>query len=381
MKLHTPTKKLVKQLIAKQDAPIVSIIMPTHPSSSPEHFQEDRSRFNNLARKALHQLEDQNYNHEIVESMRQRLYVVHEDFDFWRNQADGLALYMNTHDEYAFKLPRQPKEHVVVEGVYHIAPLFVASQLNKKFLIYQPSYKDPQLYKADWYDMEPADVDLPHSIKEALRIDEYETDQQYNVVASPGGGSRGSAMFHGHGGSEDAKDSERFNYHKVLDDIVAPLANKSKRTVILAGPSEEVSAYKSRSKIKNIAEPTLEGNIQAHSKEKLHRRVREIISHLNEKEQEDMAQKLYQKNVLFDPDKIIQAISQGRVSSLFIGVIDKTSDHVAEHTDKKSMFQHPIKDTDLDMSIIRALHYSGEVFGLKQSLIPHGGAMAALLRY
>jgi hypothetical protein len=105
----------------------VSIYLPTPPET--QNVTLNRMSFGNLTRTALEQLDAAGFNKRRRADLQEQLLALNEDDDFWRLQANGLAV-LATPDSLrtlrTFRLTTEVTKTVEVSNRFHLRPLMRA---------------------------------------------------------------------------------------------------------------------------------------------------------------------------------------------------------------------------------------------------------------
>lgn len=109
----------LRLLMQHQDRWLVSIFMPTH--SVTTRVQEDRIRFKNLVKEAENKLDE--LGADKPDSLLEPAYRLLDDRPFWRDQSDGLALFVGEGLFKPYRLPLRFDELVSVTDRFHIKPI------------------------------------------------------------------------------------------------------------------------------------------------------------------------------------------------------------------------------------------------------------------
>lgn len=107
MGLHTdiPSRRQVELLLQARGDRLVSIYLPTSPIT-PE-ADAARIAFKNLAANAIAELREAGSDAADRESIEQALDDLHDDPDFWAEQAHSLAVFVDPRGLRSFRLPNR----------------------------------------------------------------------------------------------------------------------------------------------------------------------------------------------------------------------------------------------------------------------------------
>src|SRR4029450_5550305 len=124
--LHTdiPTRSEVQRLLVTREPHCVSAYLPTRPS--PQDAQADRIELKNLVAEASGQMEATAEDRRAVSGVRESLYALVDDDDFWRGQARSLAVFASPGGVRTFRLPNRLQSIVEVGDRFYVKPLLRA---------------------------------------------------------------------------------------------------------------------------------------------------------------------------------------------------------------------------------------------------------------
>jgi hypothetical protein len=122
--LHTdiPSRRQIERLLQARGDNLVSIYLPTTPIT-PE-ADASRIAFKNLAAEAVAELRASSAADR--EAIEQALEDLHDDDDFWAEQAHSLAVFADPHGLRSFRLPNHLTEAAQVADRFYVKPLLRA---------------------------------------------------------------------------------------------------------------------------------------------------------------------------------------------------------------------------------------------------------------
>ncbi|HEV2727097.1 MAG TPA: hypothetical protein VGV34_02325, partial [Solirubrobacterales bacterium] len=123
MSLHTdiPSRRQIERLLQAGGGHLVSIYLPTTPIT-PE-AEASRIAFKNLAAEAVSRLRAAGLDGADREAIEGALDDLHDDGDFWAEQAHSLAVFADPRGLRSFRLPNRLTAAVQVADRYYVKPL------------------------------------------------------------------------------------------------------------------------------------------------------------------------------------------------------------------------------------------------------------------
>ncbi|HYD97907.1 MAG TPA: hypothetical protein VEH84_00865, partial [Alphaproteobacteria bacterium] len=105
-------------LLNAQAQPAVSVYLPLHPTN--REIRQDSVRLRNLLQRAHGELLDQGLDAPMADALLKPAIDLIDDTGFWRDQDQGLALFIAPGEFHAHRLPVEPPEETVVGHQFHI---------------------------------------------------------------------------------------------------------------------------------------------------------------------------------------------------------------------------------------------------------------------
>ncbi len=374
----------LKGLMSKQDAPCLSMFMPTHRTGG--EIKQDQIRFKNLLRKAEERLATFGLRTQETLDFLEPLQKLASNVLFWRKQIDGLALFLSRKAFHSFSLPVSFEELVLISDRFHIKPLLPLFGQFPHYYLLALSQNQVRLYEGASARLWEVDVKgLPENMQAALQYDEPEKQVRFRG-ATAGGADRG-AMISGHGAEVDDTKDNLLKYFRKIDRGLREFLRDETAPLVVAGVEYLFPIYREANSYANLMEEGIPGNPEGLSPEVLHRQSWSIVKPFFMKTMENA---IAQYRRFFgtglasnDIETIVAAASHGRVGHLFItrgarqwGFCDPERDFV-----KLLAGQEPGSEDLLDFAAIHTYLAGGAVYLLPPEEMPDYSQVAAVFRY
>ncbi len=368
------------------ESPSVSILMPMHRAGAAK--EQDPIRLKNLIRSAEEILQDREIRQPQIDDLMRPAHELLADAAFWRESADGLALFLAHDTAHIFGSETTLDEHVSVSERFSIRPLLPAVQARQRFYVLALSKNRVRLMEAQGDAIAELELsDVPANLEDALRFDDFESHVQFHsgTPAVAGGRGRRSAMFHGHGGAPDVEKENLLRYFRMVERGVHAHLRDETAPLVLAGVDYLLPLYRDANSYPNVMDESLSGNPDEISPQELLSRTRDLLKpHFHaavERDRELLEAATASGGASFDLTEIIPAAHEGRVQVLFVpaeaagwGHYDPSSGRI-----DLSEEQHP-GDWDLaDLAVAETLLHGGVVHAAQVS--EDVTDAAALFRY
>jgi hypothetical protein len=153
----------LQELVRSVGFPRVSLYMPTHRTG--REIRQDPTRFKNLVRGMESELAAQGLRQDQIASLLGGAEdKFREDLDFWNDQDNGLAVFIEPGRTRMFHLPRAFDEETHVGPRYHVKPLIPLLMRDARFYVLAASQDHVALFVANRYGMrEIRDERIPAS--------------------------------------------------------------------------------------------------------------------------------------------------------------------------------------------------------------------------
>ena len=385
------SKSDLRNLLAHDGVPRLSLYMPTHRAGS----QEDPIRFKNLLDQAEERLSEYGLRGpEVQEFLEPARNQVAMEEAFWQ-QGDGLALFMAPRLLQYYRLPLDFEESLMVGKRFYLKPIFKVFQDSGHFYILALSQNEVRLLEGTKYGLNEIEVaQLPASRADALKWDNPERQTQSHIV---GAGNRGAhqgrpdVMFHGHGVGHDDEKSDILRYFQQVDKGLSEFLADKQEPLILAGVDYLLPIYQEANSYRNLVDERIDGNPENLRRETLHARAWELLAPRFKMEQQE-AFELYRQQFATgtgraskDIREILPAAYGGRVGRLFLreqaeiwGQYDLANNRVEVHSERK-----PDSEDLSNMAAVYSFQNDAAIYVVDASgdEMPDQTPIAAVFRY
>ncbi|KTD71538.1 hypothetical protein [Legionella tucsonensis] len=372
------------KLINYNEPPCLSLYQATH-RSHPDN-QQDNIRFKNLI-KVMEDSLMQHYTKSKAQDILQPFHELANDFTFWKNNDEGLAVLGAGDFFQIYKLPRPVPELAIVADNFHIKPLIRIIQSSDRYHILGLNRHEVKLFEGNRDSLREIelDADIPRTIVEALGD---ELTDPYQTAGSYGHGPSGPAMHHGHGGKKEEIDLDASRFFKIIDSkILNTYSRPSGLPLLLAALPEHHHLFHSISNNPFLIEKSLDIHPDALSISVLREKAWELmrpnyINKLNtliEKYHQAKDNQLGSDNL----SEIGKAAFDGRISALLIAA----ETHVGGRLDRATgviqpdELQNPSVNDLLDDLAVLTIKTGGDVVVVPSASMPTETGAAGIFRF
>lgn len=379
------TKDLFIQLSSYDQAPCVSILLPTHHAGVEVNEQADLMAFRNSLQE-VEKILAQKHDTILIKRMLEPAYELVKSNSFWRDLTDGLAVYFADGYFKYLRLPGTVSPQVRVNSSFYVSPLIPFMVKKEEFFLLDLAKKKPRFYRADAFGIEHLEIEeMPDSVADVVHFEEKDGD---NLFRTGGRGGTGGANFHGIGGGKpDEKQNIAAYFEEVDDTIWKTHLHNATAPLLLSGIDYLLPIYRSVSDYKNIWPEALTGNHKFQNDAELYREAMQVmLPYFNRNRDrwlEDFANKIATALTSSMVDAIIPAAYYGRIAQLFVKKDYKvwgSFDEAANKLNVTGMENGEAEDL-VDRAVIKTIQNGGEVFILEENQMPRSSEIAAIFRY
>lgn len=371
------------QLAAFRSSPAVSIFIPTHRAGVEVNELQDAQLFKSLLQETRKKLDEHGMKKGEIAPLVQAGADLLEDDDFWRNQQQGLGVFMGKDFFFTVKMPDQVNSEVFIGPHFYVVPLFPLLK-PKPFHFLVLNKGNARFFRGNRFGMEEMEVKgLPNGIDDVIHFEEKGGQQTFRR-----GGNKGKAAFHGHGAGLADEDEYIAHYLKEVDQtLMAEVLAAEKAPLLLAGAEGMITRYRQESRYPHVAAMSLPGNHEHENTSELFKKVLPVLEPYFEEDTENALKNYYNHSATplssTDPFKVFAACFYGKVSDLFVDAGLHIRGVFNQETGQASFRENFGIDTDclVNQGAVQAYLANGNVHVLKKEKMPEGSKVAAFMRY
>jgi len=372
MSLHTdiPSQLQIQRLLQAQGDHLVSIYLPTSPIT-PE-ADAARIAFKNLAAQAVEELRAAGIDTAGREAIEEELDDLHDDREFWAEQAHSLAVFADPHGLRSFRLPNRLSEAVQVADRYYVKPLLRTVTFPQTAFVLALAEGSVRLLEVtpDLPTFEVRVPDLPDDAADAVGKASI-TDR------SPARRLQGT---------EGRKTLVR-SYARAVDRALRGVLVGRELPLILAAAEPIDGIFRSVNSYPHLVDRSLPGSPEGSTDAELGEAARAVLDDLYSQQLRELGDRFEQRSAAgrtaVEINDLGRAATFGAVEILFVdidsrlaGTIDAESGAVSLD-DVEQAGDYGVID-ELCRRVVLA---DGKVLAVRAADVPGGGPAAAILRY
>ncbi len=368
----------------------ISLYLPTFRAGEEVDSHKGELRLKNLVKELRGKLEEKKLNSGEIDRLTQPLLALMEDVHFWRNQSDGLALFLQDGNMETFTLPIHFDEFIYLSDHYYLKPVVSLFSDTGKFYLLTLNLKNVRLFEGSRHTITELDVEdiLPGRLEDAVGYDYEEKSLQFRT--GHGGNPEhkdAGASFHGQGSGKDDKKNEIDKFFRSVDEGVMKILHDQKDPLVLACVEEYFSLYKEANTYKYLYDQFIDRNPGQEDPILLHELAWGLLEEHFKKERKQKIDQFLDLSArgrtASGIDDIVPAAIDGRIDTLFIqpgreeyGIFKQETHEVVkgeEHANAAALF---------NLATIHTLRNDGQVYKCSADEMPlKDTEINALLRF
>lgn len=365
-----PTPIEFDSLIRTRADACVSIYLKTTPLS--QHTASSRTELGNFIDEAGKQLLDAGTDKRLVTMLTESLEDLAEDDDFWRLQANSLAILATSNKLKTFRLANSVTPMVQVSDRFHLKPLLRAMTVPQSAMVLALSENGVRLVQVH-PDLPPSPVAIRNLPKDA--------------ASAVGTASVNSRSASGRIQGAEGQNVRLRQYARRVDEALRAVLSGQSTPLILAATGRLASLFPSVCSYPHLAERHIEDSGSRLSDAELADGARPVLDKLYAEELAHW-RATYEKltnegRATTELSDVARAATFGGISTLLVDVDAVVSGKIDEDTgsityaDAESAASYGV----VDEIVGRAIVTGARVLGVRKGNLPNNAELAAILRF
>lgn len=384
--MNTLTQVEIKSLVDYQNSPCISIYFPTHPAG-PE-IRQDPIRHKNALSEVEDKLTEMGWEAEEIKKLLKPAQALDYQ-EFWQYQGKGLSIFIAPNFFQYYTLPITVEELVVVGDCFQVKPLMPLLTNNGIFYLLALSQNQVKLFQGSHYSISEISVDsIPHSLAEALKYDDPETDVLAHT-GNPGAAAGQTSILQSQNVGFEDHNSQIKRFCQQIDKGLKDQFENENIPLVLAGVEFVTSIYKEANSMPNLMDEVIEGNPENISPDELHQEAWKIVEPYFHQSQE-RANTEYKEltgnapeKVSHDLKEIVKAAYFQRIDTLFIAADQQQWGQFNPEENTVDLHSQPQPEDDdlLNLAALQTFLNGGTVYVTEPKEVPAEAVAAAIFRY
>ncbi len=367
-------EKIFKKLAGVHSAHSVSIYLPTVEKGL-NKIQQAQLLLKDQLKELKRDFRGYQLNDSEIEIYIKPIKVLIEDGEFWRNQSEGLALFLNSSGLTTLRLPYHFDSLRFIADHHYLLPLAPLLHNHERYYVLALSQQSVHLFEARQSHLSEILIEdlAPARLEEVVGYDFEEKIPQF----VSGDRLSGVSVFFGHGEGHDDKKDEIIRFLREVDKAVTGFIRQGERLpLVLACVNYLYPLYKQVNSYELLLDMCVSGNQEYVKVMDLGKKAWELVSEDFRWERKKKILTCQQlsatERVSYDIKDIIPYATSGRIDSLFIlkdheqyGLYDPAKNKVELHKERL------VSNTSLiNKAAVDTVLNGGRVYILEQEKMP-----------
>ena len=380
------TKKDIAELNEVQKENSISIFIPTHRAGKKVLNQEDSLVLKNQLKEVKEKLTRKGLQTDVINKMTSPIQELIDNTGFWREQSDGLAIFIADDFYRKFTLPVYFKEFNYVSNSFYLKPLMPMFVGDGDFYLMTLELGNVTLQECSRHGFtEIAISDLIPENKQDIVGYDYE---QKNLQFRSGGGP-GEAIFHGQEAATGKRKNEIKRYFRAINDGLEEIFKDKKIPLLIASQDYLFDIYKEVNSYGNLVPDNLKANLSDTNMFEIHDLAWENMApHFDKKRRSDIQRFLDEEGTGKTSNGINQIVANsihGKIETLFC---ENKEDIYGTYTNENGEIKVTVSENQensvslMNVAAINTFLQGGDVYLLEKEEMPDPNSRVnALYRY
>ena len=379
------SKKEIEELHNISQENCISIFIPTHRGGKKVLQEEDPLSLKNQWKEVKNKLVKKGLNGDAINRITKPVQDLIDDSSFWREQSDGLGIFLAEDFSKIYTLPVHFKEYNYISNSFYLKPLMPMFVGDGNFYLLWLERRNVQLYECTQHSFTEIIIDdlIPESKRDRVGFDYEEKNLQFRS------GGSGEALYHGQEAATGKRKNEIKKYLRAINDGIAPLIREENMPMLIAAQDPLFDIYKGVNSYANIMEENITTDFSDTDIFEIHELAWEKMASVFDQKRKDkialfIAEQGTGKTAV-GIDKILPAAFNGKVDTLFC---ENKSDIFGNYKEENDLITVTQSEEDentislMNVAAIKTFLNGGDVFLLDKDEMPNSNSrINALFRY
>ena len=381
------SKKEIAELKDLNQENCISIFIPTHRAGEKVMHQEDALALKNQLKAVKDELGKKGLHADVVTKMIAPAQQLIDDSSFWREQSDGLALFMADAFFRKYTLPVHFKEFHYISNTFYLKPMMPMFVGDGSFYLMLLERRNVKLYECTKHSFTEVIINdlIPEGKRDRVGYDYEEKNLQFRTSHA----GSGQAMFHGQEAATGKRKNEIKKYFRAINDGLAPLLNEETMPMLMVSQDFLFDIYREVNSYSNLMEENLNVDFSDTDIFEVHELAWEKMAPIFDQKRKDKIALFIDEQgsgkTAIGIDRIIQAAINGKVDTLFCENKTDIFGNYKQGSDAIIVSQSEENDKTISLMNVAAIKTflnGGEVYLLDKEDMPNPNSRVnALYRY
>ena len=380
------TKQDIEKLSSIHSAFCISVFIPTHRAGKEVLQKLDSKSLKNQLKEIKIKLSQEELSEKEIDDFVSPIQQLIEDTGFWRQQSDGLAIFLANGFFKKYTVPVSFEAFNYVANSFYLKPLMPLFVGDGVFYVLTLELEDVKLFKQTRHSITEIVIDdlVPTRLEEIVGYDYEEKSLQFRTQKQ----GFSAATFHGHAEADRGRKKEILRHFRAIDKGLMTILNNEKSPMVIASQEYLFSIYKEVNTYKHLLESHIDYDSDKIDKFSLHEIAWDIMAPIFDTNRKEKIERFKQYDgtgkTSSDIKQILPAAFQGKIDSLFVENREDVFGIYDAVNHKVEIRKNP-DDTSvslLNLVAIKTFLNNGEVYLLEKDDMPNPySKVNALYRY
>lgn len=380
-----------KQQIAELDQVnqnnCISIFIPTHRAGEKVLKSEDVLVLKNELKEVKSKLSKQGIHDDIINKMVAPVQQLIDNSSFWREQSDGLAIFIAEGVFEKYTLPVHFEAFHYISNSFYLKPLMPIFVGDGHFYLMRLELSNVKLYECTKDSFTEIVIDdlIPESKQDRVGFDYEETNLQFRTQQA----GTGQAMYHGQEAATGKRKDEIKSYFKAIQDGLDTILKDENMPMLIASQDYLFDIYKGTNSYSNLVEESLKVNLDDTNIFDIHELAWEKMAPTFDRKRKDKIARFHNEEgtgkTAIGISKILPTAINGKIDTLFCENLADIFGNYKEENGTITVTETDENDKAISLMNIAAIQTflkGGDVYLLDKDEMPNPHSkINALYRY
>ena len=381
------SKKEIAELQDVNQEICISIFIPTHRAGKKVLQQEDTLALKNQLKEIKNKLAKKGLHNDVIKKMTTPVQQLIDDTSFWREQSDGLAIFIADGFYKNYTVPVHFKEFNYISNSFYLKPLMPLFVGDGSFYLMTLELGNVKLYECTHHSFTEIIVDdlIPERKQDRVGYDYEEKNLQFRTQHA------GSvhAMFHGQEAGTGKRKNEIKKYFRAINDGLEPIFKEESMPLLISSQDYLFDIYNGVNSYPNLMEENLKINFDDTNIFEIHELAWENVAPIFDQKRKDKIALFLNEQGTGKTDigisKILPAAFNGKIDTLFCENKADIFGNYKEENDTIIVAESEENNNTISLMNVTAIKTflkGGEVYLLDKEDMPNlNSRINALYRY
>lgn len=384
------SKQKIEDLYHINSEYCVSIFVPTHRAGEKVLQQEDALALKNELKKVKQKLSNKGMQEKAINKLLRPAQELVDNSPFWREQSDGLAIFITEDFFEKHTLPVYFEAFNYVSTSFYLKPLMPLFVDDGDFYLMTLDLGNVNLYDCTAYSYTEILIQdlIPEQKQDRVGYDYEEKNLQFRTQQA----GSGQAVFHGHEAATGKRKNEIKKYFRAINDGLLNIFKGEKKPLLIASQDYLYGIYNTVNSYPYLVDTNIKVNLDAANLYEIHEVAWDKMAPIFDQKRKTKIERFNTEQgtgtTAVGINKVLKAAIHGKIDTLFcenkadvFGKYKNENERIAVTESEKSEEDENTISL-MNLAAIKTLLKGGDVFLLEKENMPDSNAKVnALCRY